>query len=100
MHGAARRGDASPLTIAAARLWELVARVERKRNPGTAVPAERPIPDFAEPVIGPAKGGTRWLNPGYDLPTAHRRADGARTERLREGAARCDFDVFSADSRS
>jgi hypothetical protein len=28
---------------------------------------DRPIPDLAEPVIGPAKGGTRWLNPGYML---------------------------------
>jgi hypothetical protein len=27
-----------------------------------------PIPDFAEPVIGPATSGrTRWLHPGYLL---------------------------------
>jgi hypothetical protein len=25
----------------------------------------REVPDFAEPVIGPAEGRTRWLNPGY-----------------------------------
>jgi hypothetical protein len=26
---------------------------------------ERPLPDFAEFIIGPANGRTRWLNPGY-----------------------------------
>jgi hypothetical protein len=31
---------------------------------------DRPILDFAEPVIGPAKGGTRRLNPGCELPPA------------------------------
>jgi hypothetical protein len=25
------------------------------------------IPDFAEFIIGPAEGRTRWLNPGYEL---------------------------------
>jgi hypothetical protein len=42
-----------------------VARIERQRNPGTAVPYGQAAPDFAEPVIGPAEGGTRRLNPGY-----------------------------------
>ena len=28
---------------------------------------DRPAPDFAEFIIGPARGRTRWLNPGYDL---------------------------------
>jgi hypothetical protein len=26
---------------------------------------DRLVPDFAEFIIGPAKGRTRWLNPGY-----------------------------------
>jgi hypothetical protein len=26
---------------------------------------ERTVPDFAEFIIGPAEGRTRWLNPGY-----------------------------------
>jgi hypothetical protein len=29
------------------------------------VPFARLTPDFAEFTIGPAKGGTRWPNPGY-----------------------------------
>jgi hypothetical protein len=31
-------------------------------------------PDFTEPVIGPAKGGTHWFNPDYEFipgPTPH-----------------------------
>src|SRR6266853_240110 len=28
----------------------------------------RAVPDFAEFVIGPAEGRTRWLNPGYSPP--------------------------------
>jgi hypothetical protein len=27
----------------------------------------QPIPDYAEFIIGPAEGGTRWLHPGYRL---------------------------------
>ena len=54
-----------------------VARVERQRNPGAALPFARAFPHFVEPVIGPAhrvrplagpmasSGGTRWLNAGY-----------------------------------
>jgi hypothetical protein len=33
--------------------------LSRRRNPGAA------FPDFAEFIIGPAFGLTRWLNPGY-----------------------------------
>jgi mono/diheme cytochrome c family protein len=29
----------------------------------------RPIPDYAEFIIGPAKGRTRWLHPGYKYST-------------------------------
>jgi len=27
-------------------------------------------PDFAEFIIGPSEGRTRWLNPGYGLSSA------------------------------
>jgi hypothetical protein len=40
------------------------ARVERQRSPGPRCCVDGPTPDFAETVIGPAKGRTRWLNPG------------------------------------
>jgi hypothetical protein len=43
----------------------VAARVERKRNPGRHRDRERAVPDFAEFIIGPAEGRTRWLNPGY-----------------------------------
>jgi hypothetical protein len=33
---------------------------------------DRAIPDFAEFIIGPAEGRTRWLNPGYRLPEGRR----------------------------
>jgi hypothetical protein len=52
--------------------WELLflaaapnSPVERKRNAGATVRIDRVVPDFAEFIIGPAKGRTRWLNPGY-----------------------------------
>jgi hypothetical protein len=32
---------------------------------------DRTVPDFAEPVIRPATGGTRWLNPGYETLRYH-----------------------------
>jgi hypothetical protein len=32
------------------------------------------FPDFAEPVIGPANRGTRWLNPGYECGMVERQA--------------------------
>jgi hypothetical protein len=37
----------------------LVARMERSVIRG------QPIPDYAEFIIGPAEGGSRWLHPGY-----------------------------------
>jgi hypothetical protein len=40
---------------------------ERQRNPGPAIQARKPLPDFTEPVIGPATSGrTRWLHPGHE----------------------------------
>src|ERR1700731_5425354 len=47
--------------------WSLphVARVERSETRERSN-VETLLPDFAEPVIGPATSGrTRWLNPGY-----------------------------------
>jgi len=37
-----------------------VARMER------SVIQDRPLPDCAEFIIGPAAGRTRWLHPGYE----------------------------------
>jgi hypothetical protein len=48
---------------------EAVARVERQRNPGAALPHGQGIPGFPEFIIGPAGGRTRWLNPGYGAAT-------------------------------
>ena len=40
---------------------------ERQRNPGPAFQARKPLPDFTEPVIGPATSGrTRWFHPGHE----------------------------------
>jgi hypothetical protein len=36
-------------------------------SPRDTVPVAPLIPDFAEFIIGPAEGRTRWLNPGYKL---------------------------------
>jgi hypothetical protein len=32
------------------------------------LPYAETVPDFAEFIIGPAEGRTRWLNPGYTVP--------------------------------
>ena len=45
-------------------LGSLVARMERSVIRG------QPVPDYAEFIIGPAGGRTRWLHPGYGLGTA------------------------------
>jgi hypothetical protein len=29
---------------------------------------DTPFPDYAEFIIGPAEGRTRWLHPGYTKP--------------------------------
>ena len=40
---------------------------ERQRNPGPAFKLRKPLPDFTEPVIGPATSGrTRWFHPGHE----------------------------------
>src|SRR6185437_5843613 len=40
---------------------------------------QQAVPDFAEPVIGPATSGrTRWLHPGYELPISGEPEIGAR----------------------
>jgi 23S rRNA (cytidine1920-2'-O)/16S rRNA (cytidine1409-2'-O)-methyltransferase len=52
-----------------------VARAERQRNPGVALPQDRPTPDFAEFIIGPANGRARWLNPGYASTCPHIQPD-------------------------
>src|SRR5215470_3666825 len=39
----------------------LVARMERSVIRG------QPVPDYAEFIIGPARGRTRWLHPVYGL---------------------------------
>jgi hypothetical protein len=44
---------------------EAVARDERSETRGRGGLVEQLIPDFAEFIIGPAKGRTQWLNPGY-----------------------------------
>jgi len=53
-----------------------VARIEQSES-GADLEASPPLPDFAEPVIGPATSGrARWLNPGYGLnqkPNSKRR---------------------------
>jgi hypothetical protein len=36
-----------------------------RETPGRHCRVGRPFPDFAEFIIGPAEGGTRWLNPGH-----------------------------------
>ena len=35
------------------------------------MPINRAVPDFAEFIIGPAEGRTRWLNPGYSRYSHH-----------------------------
>jgi hypothetical protein len=47
---------------------EPVARVERSETRGRLARVDQPSPDFAEFIIGPAEGRTRWLNPGYTPP--------------------------------
>jgi hypothetical protein len=37
---------------------------------GEGLSAAPPVPDFAEFIIGPAEGRTRWLDPGYFLAAA------------------------------
>jgi len=39
--------------------------MERKRNPGQAVPLAMSFPHYAEFIIGAAKGRTRWLHAAY-----------------------------------
>jgi hypothetical protein len=46
-------------------IYQPAARIERSEIRGKHIRLEC-LPGFAEPVIGPAKGRTRWLNPGYD----------------------------------
>jgi hypothetical protein len=45
---------------------------------------DRAVPDFAEFIIGPAKGPTRWLNPDYGCST--RLIDHAAFDRFDIGA--------------
>jgi CO/xanthine dehydrogenase Mo-binding subunit len=53
-----------------------VARMERSEI-RVSIDASRSLPDFAEPVIGPATSGrTRWLHPGYLLMPTDNQAKG------------------------
>jgi hypothetical protein len=36
--------------------------MERHRNPGRSSPKQMPFPDYAEFIIAPAEGRTRWLH--------------------------------------
>ena len=40
---------------------------ERSAKSGAGLQARKPLPDFTEPVIGPATSGrTRWFHPGHE----------------------------------
>src|SRR5207249_1824199 len=55
-HKALSRRDSRPSYA------DVAARMKRQRNPGSTPRLSTPLPDFKEPVIGPATSGrTRWL---------------------------------------